>query len=96
MPAVRRWSIGILIDGKEDHLRHAEARLKTGGGPRLVGMGCAREDWGRAGKAKIGDVIAAAGALLDLVQQLLRVAADSEEPASFEKPVVPDARSLYS
>ena len=72
--AVKTWHVRIDI-GERDGTTHAIARLETGAGTDLRGVGETRLNPRDQDVPEIGDEVAAARALAHLAQTLLDVAA---------------------
>jgi hypothetical protein len=73
-PASKTWRVRIDI-GEHDGQTHAIARLDTGAGTKLRGVGEARLNPRDADVPEIGDELAAARALSHLAHALLDAAA---------------------
>jgi hypothetical protein len=65
MATTKRWSVKIFIDEHDGH--DAEARLETADKTHLVGVGTARLNPHDINVPEIGDELAAARALSELV-----------------------------
>lgn len=70
----KRWRVEIIID-EEDDRTYAEARLHTGAGTQVRGVGRAKLNPADDDIPEIGDELAAARALTDLGHRLLLTAA---------------------
>lgn len=84
MPAMKRWSVEILI-GELDDRTYAEAQLYDEIRDDLMGAGEARIRPGHRNVPEIGDEIAVARALSDLGNRLLVTAAGDLEDATHER-----------
>jgi len=85
MVASRHWSVEIFIDEHEDErTTHAEARRHTDDKTQLVGRGTAHRNPSDTDIAEIGDELAAARALSNLVHELLDAAASDIEQITHE------------
>jgi hypothetical protein len=90
MPAAKHWTVDIYLSEDETGpttVTHAEARLHTRDATDLHGHGLARKHPGDADVPEIGDELAVARALSNLVHQLLQAAADNMEDIT-RQPVI--------
>lgn len=71
--AAKEWTVRIFMSEHDGNTR-AEARLDTGSGSGLTGIGLARLTAQDADVPEIGDEVAAARALADLAERLLHTA----------------------
>jgi hypothetical protein len=74
MIAAKRWNVEIFL-GEQAGRTYAEARLHTGLGDRLVGIGLAKLNPSDLDVPEIGDELAVARALTDLGHRLLIITA---------------------
>jgi hypothetical protein len=78
MTAMKRWRVEVFV-GEQDGRTYAEARLHTGLGDDLLGVGRAQLSPDDLDVPEIGDEIAVARALTDLGHRLLITAAHDIE-----------------
>jgi hypothetical protein len=90
MVSMRRWSVDIYIDEDGDGHTYAEARLHSGAGTMLVGVGRARLNPADRDIPEIGDELATARALNDLGHRLLLAAVGDIEALTHERVRLPD------
>ncbi|QSB15157.1 DUF1876 domain-containing protein [Natronosporangium hydrolyticum] len=77
MTAMKSWAVEVEISEHDDERRtQAEARLRTGKGVELRGVGVAWRNPTDLEVPEIGDELAAARALSDLAGKLRETAAD--------------------
>lgn len=81
--SMNRWSVDILI-GEEKGRTYAEARLVTGIGDRIVGVGRAHVSAHDYDVPEIGEEVAVARALRSLGDRLLETASDDIENVTHE------------
>jgi hypothetical protein len=81
---MRRWMVEVFI-GEDDGRTYAEARLDTGVGDGLVGVGRARLNPTDRDIPEIGDELAVARALSDLARRLLASTAGDIEQVTRER-----------
>lgn len=85
MNAVKLWRVDVYINEHEEVGRtHAEARLRTGDGTELRGVGDARRNPHDLDVPEIGDELAAGRALADLARKLREAAAGDIEGITHE------------
>ncbi|MGY1691498.1 DUF1876 domain-containing protein [Geodermatophilus sp. SYSU D01105] len=84
MDTTKTWTVDVEIGEHDGHTR-AIARLDTGDGDRMVGVGFARLSPSDTDVPEIGDEIAVARALTDLGRRLLRTATEDVEQATGER-----------
>jgi hypothetical protein len=84
MVTEKRWTVDIYVDEQEGRT-YAEARLQTGAGTHLVGIGRAKLNPADRDIPEIGDELAAARALTDLGHRLLLAAASDIEGITHER-----------
>ncbi len=84
MTRTKKWTVDVYIDEHDDNTTRAEARLHTSDRTHLVGVGTARRNPRDVNVPEIGDELAAARALTDLGEILLRTAAEDIENVTHE------------
>ncbi len=84
MTATKHWTVDIFIDEHDDDSTRAEARLRTRNSAHITGIGFARRNPRDVNVPEIGDELAAARALADLAQRLLKAAAEDIEDVTHE------------
>jgi len=82
--AVKEWQIDVMI-GEDNGRTYAEARLVTGIGDRMVGVGRAQVGQTDLDVPEIGDEVAVARALRDLGDRLLDTASGDIEGVTNEQ-----------
>jgi hypothetical protein len=85
MVSMKRWSVDVYVDEDGDGHTYAEARLHTGAGTMLVGVGRARLNPTDRDIPEIGDELATARALNDLGHRLLLTTAGDIEAITHER-----------
>lgn len=80
----KKWHVEIYISERDDDVTHAEARLSTRDTTSLHGIGVAKRNPTDASVPEIGDELAAARALSDLANRLMRATAEDIEAITHE------------